>query len=65
MSGQMATYEAQALKYRREAQNSQVMLEEYMGEYVEDDEEEGPARKRPKTMGLRRALQKQDRKSVV
>ena len=30
-----------------------------MGDYADDDEEEGPARKRPKTMGLRRALQKQ------
>ena len=59
MSGQMEIYEARALKYRREAQKSQVRLEEYMGEYAEDDEEEGPERKRPRTMGLRKALQKQ------
>ena len=60
MSGYMAIFEARALKYRREAQKSQVRLEEYMGEYAEDDEEEGLARKRPRTMGLRfKALQKQ------
>ena len=55
----MAIYEAQEIRYKREAQRSQVKLEEYMGEYVEDDEEEEPARKRPRTMGLRRALEKQ------
>ena len=58
MSGQLAIYETRALKYRKEAQRSKVQLEEYMGTYEEDDEEEGQARKRPKTMGLRRALEK-------
>ena len=59
MSGQLAIYEARALKYRKEAQRSQVQLKEYMGTYQEDEEEEGKARKRPKTMALRRALAKQ------
>ena len=59
MSGQLAIHEAQALKYKREDKKSQVQLVEYMGAYEEDDEEEGQARKRPKTMGLRKALAKQ------
>ena len=59
MSGQLAIYEARALKYWREAQRSQVQLEEYMGTYEEDSGEEGQTRKRPTTMGLRKALAKQ------
>ena len=59
MSGQLVIYEAWALKYKREAQKSQVQLEEYMGDYEEDEEAEGQARKRPKTMGLRKALERQ------
>ena len=59
MSEQMAIYEARAIKYKREAQKAQVKLEEYMGEFDDDEEEEGPVRKRPRTMGLRKALEKQ------
>ena len=58
MSGQLAIYEAWVLKYKREAHKSQVQLKEYMGTYEEDNEEEGQARKRCKTMGLRKALEK-------
>ena len=40
MSGQLVIYEARALKYRKEAQRSQLKLEEYMGTYEEDSGEE-------------------------
>ena len=58
MSGKMAIYEARAIKYKREAQEYQVKLDEYMVEFADDEEEEGPTRKRPRTMGLRKALEK-------
>ena len=59
MSGQLAIYEARALKYQKEAQRSQVQLKEYMGTYEESEDKEGQTRKRPRTMGLRKALAKQ------
>ena len=59
MSGQLAIYKARVLKYRKETQRSQVQLEECMHTYEEDSGEEGQTRKRPKTMGLRKALAKQ------
>ena len=59
MSGKMAIYEARALKYQREAHKAQVKLDEYMGEFDDDEEEEEPIRKRPTTMGLRKDLEKQ------
>ena len=59
MSGQMEIYETRPPKYRREAQKAQVKLEEYMGEFDNVEEEEEPVRKRPRTMGLRKALEKQ------
>ena len=59
MSGQMDIYKSRAVKYKREAQNSKVRLEEYMGEYAYDDEDKEPTRKRPRTMGLRKTLQNQ------
>ena len=58
MGGQLAIYEARALKYQKETQRSQVQLEEYMGTYEEDSDEEGQTRKRPNTMGLRKSLAK-------
>ena len=39
MSGQLAIYEIRALKYKKEAERSQVQLEKYMSAYEEDDEE--------------------------
>ena len=59
MSGQMAIYEARALKYQKEAQRSQVQLKEYMGTHEESEEEEGQTRRRPRTMGLRKEFAKQ------
>ena len=59
MSGQQAIYEARALKYRKEAQRSQVKLKEFMGAYEESSDEAGQTRRRPRTMGLRKALTKQ------
>ena len=58
MSGQMEIYEARAFKYQREAYKAQVKLEEYMGEFDDTEEEEQPVRKRLRTMGLRKALEK-------
>ena len=56
----MAIYEARALKYQREAYKAQIKLEEYMGKFDDvDEEEEEPIRKRPRTMGLRKSLEKQ------
>ena len=59
ISGQLAIYEARALKYRKKAQRPQLQLEEYMGAYEENNDEVGQTRRRPKTMGLRKALEKQ------
>ena len=55
----MAIYEARALKYQRETYKAQVKLEEYMGKFDDDEEEEQLVRKRPRTIGLRKALEKQ------
>ena len=59
MSGLMAIYEARAFKYQREAYKAQVKVEEYMGKFYDIEEEDLPVRKRPRTMGLRKALEKQ------
>ena len=40
MSRQMEIYEARALKYKRESQKAQVKLDEYMGDFADDDEDE-------------------------
>ena len=53
----MAVYEARAFKYQREAYKAQVKLEELMGEFDDTEEEEQPMRKRPRTMGLKKALE--------
>ena len=58
MSGQMVVYDARAFKYQREAYKAQIRLEEYMGEFDDTEEEEQPMRKMPRTMGLRKALEK-------
>ena len=55
----MEIYDARAFKYQREAYKAQVKLEEYMGEFDNIEEEEQPVRKRSRTMGLRKALEKQ------
>ena len=35
-----------------------MKLDEYMGKFADDDEDEESVRKRPRTMGLRKALEK-------
>ena len=45
-------------KAAREASKEQVKLKELMGEFNDTKEEEQPMRKRPRTMGLKRALEK-------
>ena len=59
MSGQMEIYEARAFKYQRGAYKAQVKFEEYMDKLDDIEEEEKPIIKRPSTMGLRKALEKQ------
>ena len=43
---------------RKEAQRAQVNLEDFMGTYEESEDEEGQSRRRPRTMGLKKALAK-------
>ena len=59
MSVHMAVYETWAIKYKKEASKAQVRLEELMGEYEEGEGEDQPRWKRPRTMGLKKALEKQ------
>ena len=56
---QIAIYEARAIKAQKEAQKAHVKLEEFMGTYEEIEDEEGQSRTRPRTMGLKKALEKQ------
>ena len=60
----MAVYEAWAIKYKKEASKAQVRLEELMGEFDESEDEDQPRRKSPRTMGLKRALEKQKEEEV-
>ena len=55
----MAVYETRAIKHKKEASKAQVRLEELMAEFDESEDEDQPRRKRPRTMGLKRALEKQ------
>ena len=59
MSAQQAIHETRTLRYRKEAQRAQVKLEKFMGTYEESNDEDGQTRRRPRTMGLRKALVKQ------
>ena len=54
-----AIHEARAIKYKKEAERAQVRIEELIGEFDDEEEEDQPRRKRPRTIGLRRALEKQ------
>ena len=54
----MAEYETRAIKYKKEASKAQVRLEELMGEFDESEGKDQPRRKRPRTMGLKKALEK-------
>ena len=59
LGAQNAIYEARAIRSQKEAQREQVKLEEFMGTYEESEDEEGKSRRRPRTMGLKKALEKQ------
>ena len=59
MSAQQAIHETRTLRCWKEAQRAHVKLEEFMGTYEESSDEEGQTRRRPRTMGLRKALAKQ------
>lgn len=59
MNFHMAVYETRTIKYQKDASKAQIKLEELMGEFNNNEEEDQPRRKRPRTMGLKRALEKQ------
>ena len=59
MSVHMDVYETRAIKYKKEASKAQVRLEELMGEFDESEGEDQPRQKRPRTIGLKKALEKQ------
>ena len=61
----MAVYETWAIKYKKESSKAQVRLEELMGEFNDSEDEYQPRRKRPRTMGLKRALEKQKEEEVA
>jgi len=54
-----AIHEARAIKYKKEAEKAQVRIEELIGEFDDEEEEDQPRQKRPRTIGLRKALEKQ------
>ena len=59
ISVHMVVYETREIKYKKEASKAQVRLEELMGEFDESEGEDQARRKRPRTMGLKKALEKQ------
>ena len=59
LGAQISIYEAKAIKARKEVKRAQVKLEEFMGTYEESEDEEGQSRRRPRTIGLKKALAKQ------
>ena len=59
MSVHTAVHEARAIKYKNEAAKAQMKIEELIGEFDEEEEEDQPRRKMPRTIGLKRALEKQ------
>ena len=59
MNVHLAVHEARAIKYKNEAAKAHIRIEELIGEFYEDEEEDQPRRKRPRTIGLKRALEKQ------
>ena len=61
----MVVYETRAIKYQKEVSKVQIKLEELMGEFNDIKDEYQPRRKRPRTMGLRRALEKQKEEEVA
>ena len=65
MSVHMVVYETWAIKYKKEASKVQVKLEELMGEFKDSEDEDQPRRKRPRTMGLRKSLEKQKEEEVA
>ena len=65
MSVHMAVFETWAIKYKKDASKAQVKLEEHMGEFNGSNDKYQPRRKRPRTMGLRRALEKQKEEEVA
>ena len=59
MSVHMAVYETRAIKYKKEASKAQVRLEELMGDFDESEGKDQPRWKRPRTISLKKDLEKQ------
>ena len=59
MSVHTVVHESQAFKYKQEAARAQARIEELIGDFDEGEEGDQPMRKRPRTIGLKRALEKQ------
>ena len=59
MNVHTAVHEAREIKYKNEVAKAQAKIEELIGEFDEEEEEDQPRRKRPRTIGLKRALEKQ------
>ena len=65
LGAQIDIYEGRAIKAQKESQRAQVKLEEFMGTYEESEDEEGQSRRRPRTMGLKKELEKQREQEVA
>ena len=59
LGAQMEIYEARALKAWKEAKKAQIKIEELISTYEESSDKEVQSRRRPITMGLKKALAKQ------
>ena len=57
MSVHIAVHEARAINYKNEAAKARARIEELIGEFDEEEEDQ-PRRKRPRTIRLKRALEK-------
>ena len=63
LEAQKAIYEVRAIRARKEAERTKVRLDEVLGIFYESEDEEGQlSRRRPRTIGLRKALSKEKEK---
>ena len=67
MSVHMAIHETRATKYKKEASKAQARIDELIGDFDESEGEYQPRKKRPRTIGLKRALewQKEEEKALL
>ena len=62
LEAQKEIYEVRAIRERKEASKSKMNIDELLGTYDDIEDEEGKSRRRPRTMGLRKALAKEKEK---